>query len=334
VTAPWLRAVSIATSFALPIGACASAPGTTALPPPDGPVLYRIPERPVCASASYTAPTDAGGLGDADLLEASGLVASPSHANVLWSHNDSGDDARVFALATDGTALGRVALPDVEAKDIEDIAAAPCPDLQGPCLYLADTGNNALERDRLFVYAIREPDVEVDEPIPAGTVASQVWTFPIAMPDPPVNVEAMVITPGATEMIFFEKIEDTEARILAYRAPWTPDVEAALEVTDTFDPPGVDIDGGHLVTGADMHPSGKRIALRTYTGAWEVLLDLHEGAPLDHVESSQVIEMFLGPLSEPQGEAIAYDSAGTGVWTVSESPDGSQPQLHHAACQD
>ena len=41
-----------------------------------------------------------------------------------------------------------------------------------------------------------------------------------------------------------------------------------------------------------------------------------------------------GPLSEPQGEAIAYDASGTGLWTVSEDPEGEEPQpLHHFRCE-
>ena len=53
-------------------------------------------------------------------------------------------------------------------------------------------------------------------------------------------------------------------------------------------------------------------------------------ASLDGLEPSTVT---LGPFSEPQGEAIAYDEAGTGVWTISEDPkDVTTQPLHHFAC--
>jgi hypothetical protein len=329
------RAVTSAVIFACVacLGACAAAQEHTSTPVADGPVLYRIPERPVCATAAYHDATSEGDVADAELDEASGIAVSPVHAGVLWSHNDSGDTARVFAIGTDGRSLGRISLPDVEAQDIEDIAMAPCPDLQGPCIYLADTGNNAFEREQLVVYAIAEPDVELDKPLPDDAAAARVWTFPLAMPDPPINVEAMVITPGATEMIFFEKTDADEARIFALKAPWTPDAVAELEQTGTFATPNDAGAAGHLVTGADMHPSATRIALRTYTGVYEVLLKDQD--PLDRIEPSQLIEVMAHPPPELQGEAIAYDAEGTGLWTVSESAGGAvHPPLHHATCQE
>ena len=52
------------------------------------------------------------------------------------------------------------------------------------------------------------------------------------------------------------------------------------------------------------------------------------------LDSSSRVLVALGPLSEPQGEAIAYDSAGTGIWTVSESPSRTPGQpLHHYPCR-
>ena len=43
----------------------------------------------------------------------------------------------------------------------------------------------------------------------------------------------------------------------------------------------------------------------------------------------------FGPLEELQGEAVAYDAPGTGLWTLSEDPGGvgGQP-LHHYGCPD
>jgi len=41
-----------------------------------------------------------------ELVEASGVVASRRTPGVLWSHNDAGDDPRLFALSTTGRHLG------------------------------------------------------------------------------------------------------------------------------------------------------------------------------------------------------------------------------------
>jgi hypothetical protein len=292
-----------------------------------------MPERALCEPGRYDEPAEDGQIEDTELVEASGLVASAKNPGVLWAHNDSGDTARVFAFTTLGASLGQLTLPDVEAVDIEDLAAGPCPDLMAPCLYLADTGNNLYNRTRVVIYAIPEPDVSAQAPLAEGAQASHVWTFPIVYPNDPANVEAMVVTPNASMIVLYEKVEPGPARIFTYRAPWTPDEDITLEETGTFDPPGVDVNGGHLITGADLHTSGKSLALRTYTGVWEVRLDTEAGALPNVIDDSQIVEAFLGPLTEPQGEAVAYDEDGRGLWTLSESPDRTPPvPLHRALC--
>ena len=326
-----------AASLALCALACACAsPGeggnNRGTPVPDGPKLFAMPERALCEPGRYDEPGADGQIEDEELLEASGLVASPKNPGVLWAHNDSGDGARLFALTTAGAALGQLALPGVDAVDIEDIAAGPCPDLLGPCLYVADVGNNLLERTRVVVYAVPEPAVSPSAPLLEGAAAERVWTFPLVYPGDPANVEALVVTPNASMMVLYEKVEPGPARIFVARAPWTPDTEVTLEESDTFDPPGVDVDGGHLITGADLHTSGRSLALRTYTGVWEVRFDVEAGETPDRIDDSQIVEAFLGPLDEPQGEAVAYDEEGTGLWTLSEALGEPGPPLHRALC--
>ena len=40
--------------------------------------------------------------------QASGIIASRNQRGVLWSHNDHGDDARIFAFSEEGADLGTV----------------------------------------------------------------------------------------------------------------------------------------------------------------------------------------------------------------------------------
>jgi hypothetical protein len=103
--------------------------------------------------------------------------------------------------------------------------------------------------------------------------------------------------------------------------------------TGSFVSPGIDVPFGRLVTGADIHPSGQSLVLRTYTGAWEMRLDQAAGQTAEQIDASQLVQAFLGPLGEPQGEAISYDFDGTGLFTVSERPAGvDSTVLHHARC--
>lgn len=288
---------------------------------------WQMPERAACAGA-YTAPAARGRLGDARLLEASGIVASPSQAGVLWLHNDSGDAARLYAVGVDGRALGAVTLPNVDAVDIEDLAAAPCPDLSGPCLYVADTGDNKLRREQLVVYAVPEPAIAVDRPLAKDVEAPFVWIFPLIVPER-ANIEALVVLPDASAMLLFEKTEAERARVFRYPAPWTPVFAATVEVRGTVVVPA-GVGALRQITGADVHPSGTRLLLRGYGAVWETRFDAAAGA--EQLERATWTEVMAEP-DEPQGEAVAYDAAGTGLWTVSESPSGEPgPPLHFASC--
>lgn len=277
------------------------------------------------------APEVVGALEDEELVEQSGIVASPTHPGVLWVHND-GDDARLFAMTTTGASLGTLAL-NIEAEDLEDLAAAPCPDLLAACLYICDCGDNDGTRDELVVYAVLEPDVAPDRPLLANSAAQQVWRFPLGVPEGPANVEAFVVTPDATAIILYEK-EREAARVLRLPAPWTPEARNELQVASRMTAPGPDTGGFGVVTGANLHPSGERLLLRTLIGAYEARVDPTSGLGAAAVDGDDFVELFRSPPGEPQGEAIAYDEAGTGVWTVSETPERlvNQP-LHHAACR-
>lgn len=320
-----------------PDGAGDAAPGDAAPPdaasdaalpdaaPDAGPEGWRMPARPACGG-DYGGARGTGELGDAELVESSGIVASPVHPDVLWLHNDSGHAPTLYAVAADGTPRGRLRLR-VEAPDLEDIAAAPCPDLSGPCLWAADIGNNAAPRTTFSLFVVREPDASA----PFGEVRpAETWQVRFRYPEAPVDAEALVVAPDASAFWVIEKTEADRARIFR-GVPTTGEVVTLTQV-GRFAAPGVPIRLGRMVTGADLHPSGTRLVVRVYSGTWEYRFGPGQGpGDLDAIDPVQV---SLGPLSEPQGEAVAYDGAGTGLYTVSESPEGRPGQpLHHYPCR-
>src|SRR5690348_17331988 len=62
-----------------------------------------------------------GRLGAKDIEESSGLVASRRHADVLYTHNDSGGAPVIFAIRPDGSLLKQFRVPG-KHTDWEDIA--------------------------------------------------------------------------------------------------------------------------------------------------------------------------------------------------------------------
>ncbi len=118
-----------------------------------------------------------------DIPEASGLAVSRRHPGVLWSHNDSGNAAVLFALNASGALIGRVRVP-VRTRDWEDVSAARCG--ANDCLYIADIGDNGLARPRIQIYRVPEPATG-----DAQTAPPEI--FNAAYADGPHNAEAMFV---------------------------------------------------------------------------------------------------------------------------------------------
>jgi hypothetical protein len=286
-----------------------------------------LPDRDVCGRSYQETPTETAPLADDELIEVSGVVASPSAPGVLWLHNDSGNPSRLYAAAVDGRAIARVELP-VDLVDAEDIAAAPCPDDDGLCLWIADTGNRPPERDDLSIVVVREPEVSAAD-VERRLEIDDAWVFPVSYPGAATDAEALVVAPDASALWLIEKV-DGDARIFELAAPFD-ERGAVLEEVGVMASPGIGVPRGLMITGADLHTSGRQLVLRTYTGSWEYRFDEGQG-PADLADINP-LTVTLGPLSEGQGEAIAYDDEGIGLWTVSEDPDQLAPQpLHHYDC--
>jgi hypothetical protein len=269
-------------------------------------------------------------MADPRVTEASGIVASRLNPGVLWVHNDSGDDARLYALAADGASLGSLKLTGVEASDFEDIAAARCPGGDGHCLWVGDVGNNNFDRQDLSLIIVEEPLVGVQGL--GDAEARPAFVVELSYPGDPINSEALIVEPDGSGFALFEKIDGRELRVFGHSGAIVDGARVDLEELASLDSPGIPIERGLMVTGADLHPSGDAILLRLYTGVFEYRLERGGGVEsMGSVEPSLVV---AGPLSEAQGEAVAYDEEGTGVWTVSEDRQLMPGQmLHHYRCE-
>src|SRR3989442_1558215 len=97
----------------------------------------------------HASPTFANGVTNgivsiSGLTEASGVVSSRNNADVLWTHNDSGHPAQVFAIDTQGRLLGTYAIPG--NTDNDDIATWPGPVPNVSYFYVGDIVDNGFTR--------------------------------------------------------------------------------------------------------------------------------------------------------------------------------------------
>jgi len=267
-----------------------------------------------------------GTVEDPGLVEASGLAASHAWPGVLWSHNDSGGDSELFALSSTGAALGTYSVQGADAVDWEDMAVGPGPE-DGSYLYVADIGDNRLQRDDLTVYRMPEPDQEPDGS--AGQLDG-VERFHLEYPFDPIDAESLFVDPvDGSLYVITKNYFGTRNSVLSAPASALQDgADVEMSEVATFDVEDAPVLGdglpGYMVTAADISPSGDLILVRTYQAIMA----------FDRPPDASVAEAFDSPscpaphAEEEMGEAIAVSGDGTAYLTVSE---GERRPLHRVS---
>lgn len=234
-----------------------------------------------------------------EVRESSGLAGSRTRADLLWTHNDAGNDAELFAVDATGALVTRARVSGVEAVDWEDIGAGPC--AGGSCLFIADVGDNEAERDHITVYRVPEPEPDVTEATGAVALTAR-------FPDAPQDAEAFFVLPGGEAFLV---TKGRHGPITLYRYPTTPGAGAALErVRELWPEPRSDRD---RVTGATASPDGRWVGIRTLNDLY-----LYPAAALLGGSPAEPVVVDLSPLKEGQGESVTIGSDGT-VWLSSEA---------------
>lgn len=129
-------------------------------------------------------------LTDQRIHESSGLAVSRRTPGVFWTHNDSGDPPRLFAIDRQGRTLATVTVGGAENVDWEDLASY---ELHGQAyLLIADVGDNKTQRDRCQLYIVPEPAVDPARVGQDLSVEVQT-TIEFRYPDGPRNCEAVAV---------------------------------------------------------------------------------------------------------------------------------------------
>jgi hypothetical protein len=241
--------------------------------------------------------------------ELSGLVASPDQPGVLWTHNDSGDKARILAVRADGTLLADLDVPGAAAIDWEDLAVGPGPG--GRALYLGDIGDNAQARETIDVYRVPEPRAAA-----AATGATAPATrLRLRYPDGPHDAETLLVAPRGRELLVVTKRFSGESGVYVARLPagaTAPDA-APLPLRRAAT---LHLGLGGAATAGDVSADGRVVVVRTYTGyfVWAVA----RGATLAATLRRAPCRGTLGLGDEGQGEALALSAHGAAFLTVPE----------------
>ncbi len=137
-------------------------------------------------------------LADPAITESSGLAASVVHPGVVWTHNDSGHPAQLFAVDQTGATVATIEVGSAASIDWEGLAMGRGSD-GAPALFIADTGANLPLRPQPTVYVVSEPRELV-----TGTAQAEQFAVSYAdgrLPD----VETILVDPATNRVYLVEK---------------------------------------------------------------------------------------------------------------------------------
>lgn len=266
-----------------------------------------------------------GGLPDCDVIEralplpdevreSSGLALSRRGSQVFWTHNDAGNDAEIFAIDVHGRLMQRVRVADAGAEDWEDMESGMCDG--AACLYIADIGDNDGERSHVTIYRIQEPESGQSESSPAVALRAE-------YPDEAQDAEGLFALPGG-DLYIVTKGQSDPIRVYRYPSPQRAGETVTLErVVELFPKPEKDSD---RITAATASPNGHWVGIRSHR-----TLYLYDAEELMSGRPEPMI-VDLGPLDQPQGEAIVISDEGE-IWLSTEAPKKKdRPSLGQLRC--
>jgi hypothetical protein len=276
--------------------------------PPAG-AAVRVAAVPAATAVTACTVTDARATG------LSGLVVTKDGYVAVSDSNYDKSRIRIFFL--DGQCrLVRSAGYPTSAYDPEDLAVG-----RDGTLYVADIGDNGRSRRTIAVWRLAP-----------GSSRPQIVRY--AYPDGAHDAEALLLA-GDDTPIFVTK-DPFRTGIYAPTGPAVPSGEpVALAEVGTFSPDttgtpnGIGLAGELLVTGGTNNAARTKVALRTYSDAYEWTVP--DG---DVVKAITTGTPRVTPLpDEPQGESIAYTLDGSQLVTVSdqESDPVRTPLLRYPA---
>lgn len=267
-------------------------------------------------NSDYDAPVALGNLEDKEIGESSGIVASRANPGLFWTHNDSGDDAFVYAFDRQGAKRGVWKVTGALAVDWEDIAIGSGAKAGQPYLYLGDIGDNDGKRAEIVVYRVAEPTVKTDDASsskrqPRQTLRAEALRF--RYPDGRHDAETLMVHPVTGDLYIITKIRFSPASVYKATAPLQAGSVTTLKLLGKINVPSV---MGGMLTGGDISPDGRRVVLCDYLQGYELTLPEKGANEFDDIWKLPPVPLSLG--ARGQGEGVCYRLDGQAILATSE----------------
>jgi len=268
-------------------------------------ILNRLFYIPLAFTLIYCTPkaqekVSSGTLGDLHtvfklpkkLKEASGIQLSPDGLE-FYIHEDQGNSNEIFVLDMGGNLARKVTVEGVENTDWEDITQ----DKQG-FTYIGDFGNNDNDRKDLAIYKMK---IGKESNVPV--LQTTKFSYPEQTEFPPkkknflYDCEAFIEHNGHFYLFTKNRSKGFDGTSLVYKIPNKPGTFKAqlvgeIKLSGKFD--------DAAVTGADISPDGKKIALITHKNVF-----LLENFQQDNFTKATVNRIDLQNNSQKEGICFA-----------------------------
>ncbi|MDT5024882.1 MAG: hypothetical protein QOE61_1308 [Micromonosporaceae bacterium] len=263
----------------------------------------------------WMGPAEVCVINDPRAIELSGLVVTSGGYVAINDSQNNADNIRVIYLDATCKVTKTLRYPS-PARDPEDLAVAP-----DGTLWVADIGDNLTSQTRRQSIALWKV------PADGGVPVIHRMTYP----DGPHDAEALLFTNDGIPIIVTKETTGKAGLYTPTSALQPQSVSGVpLKRVGEFLPQAMGENnllgavGETMVTGAATSPDRRRVALRTYTAAyeWDVVKD-------DVIKTITTGTPRVTALpDEPQGEAIGYTPDGKTFVTVSDEQGTTTLRSH------
>ncbi|MBK8818193.1 MAG: hypothetical protein IPN49_03540 [Saprospiraceae bacterium] len=213
------------------------------------------PETTIIDSIPFSERLIAGLIEHKSINEASGITASLSFPGHLWTHNDSGDEAKLFLMDDNGKHISEISINNATNRDWEDIASGVDPYTHKPYVMIADIGDNDAKFKFVTLYQVFEPDeIPMRDTILS---VSKKWT--IKYPDEQRDAETLMIDPVTHDLFILSK---RDPEIFIYRVSFPYPIIDTIIAEKTATLPFTQIVAG------DISQDGKEILIKNYESVY------------------------------------------------------------------
>ena len=257
---------------------------------------------------------DFGEIQYSPINEASGIVGSYKNENVFWTHNDSGDQNRIYAFNNEGQHLGVYTLQNCSARDWEDIAIGPGPDEDQDYLYVGEIGDNSSQYEIKNIFRFIEPNVESNQS-PVNETLYNIDIIAFQYPDGNRDAETLMLDPLTKDIIIVSKREEF---VHIYNLPFPQNTTGTILFPDLIHTmdfyPNDDSDNSGWIVAGDISRDGAEILVKSYVHIFH--FPRYENQTIAEALTNTMTQVEY--IEEVQGEAVAWHQDSFGYFTLSE----------------